>query len=128
MENKETPEEAALREAEEETGLDVEITRFVGTYLIEERDEVKKSYLFEGRVIGGTFQPEFPGCKGEWFPVDKLPFSMPKRNKEKVYDCLGNNSTPFSKNGQSLTLSREFLLACRHPLAALKYIVYRAGR
>lgn len=119
----ETPEETTLREAFEETGFKVKIVRYVGLYQRKSGGVEHKSYLFEGRVVSGEFRPEFPGCKGQWFPVDKLPLSMTDRAREKIFDCIKHRSGQFKKKHRPLTLIRNFHLLLLHPLAAVKYIV-----
>lgn len=119
----EAPEETALREAFEETGFKIKIKRFVGLYRREGGDVEHKSYLFEGRVVSGNFRPEFLGCKGKWFPVDKLPLSMTDRTKEKIFDCIKYKSGQFKKRHRPLTLKNNFHLLLLHPIAAAKYII-----
>lgn len=63
MEPEESPKKAALREAEEETGFKIKITRAVGIYYTKEKGLTTRSYLFEGRVTSGKFRPEFPAHK-----------------------------------------------------------------
>jgi 8-oxo-dGTP pyrophosphatase MutT (NUDIX family) len=72
IEKNETPEEAALREAYEETGFKTKIIKYCGTYQLTHN----KLHLYEGRIISGKFKPEFPGCKGKWFNVNQLPKDM----------------------------------------------------
>lgn len=101
IEKKETPEEAGIREAIEETGFKIKLIRKVGLYnIIDGKDELlRKSYLFEGRVITGNFKPEYPGCLGRWFSVKKLPKEITKATIEKIQDARNQplNAT-FVKN------------------------------
>ena len=119
----ETPAETALREAFEETGFKVKIARYAGLYQRESGKVEHKSYLFEGRIVSGEFKPEFPGCKGRWFSVDKLPWSMTDRTREKILDCLKHESEQFEKEHQPLRLRNNFHLLLPHPVATIKYIV-----
>ena len=72
MELGETVEEAVVREVAEETGLRVEISRFLGYANAIERDEagrVRYHYLilyFETRVCGGTLQAADDAAAAEW--------------------------------------------------------------
>lgn len=75
MEKGETPAAAAVREAKEETGLDVRLTRFVGVYSRELwRGDDYHIFVFAGAVIGGTLTPQ-PGeaLQAAFFPLDALP-------------------------------------------------------
>ncbi len=119
IENGETSEQAAVREAFEETGFEVKILRKVGVY----ENGLAKTHLFEGRVIKGDFKPEFPGCRGAWFKVDNLPKDMTHRAKEKVQDvssCF--DKTPFVKKIQGELISDNLILVLRHPCYLLKYL------
>jgi len=50
IEKNETPEEAALREAYEETGFKTKITKYCGTYQL----TYNKLHLYEGRIISAN--------------------------------------------------------------------------
>ena len=123
IESGESSEKAALREAFEETGFRVKIIRFVGLYRIQEGGKISyKSYLFEGRVVSGRFKPEFPGCRGRWFKVDKLPLSMTDRTKEKIFDCIKYQTKEFKKIARPLSLKNNLHLLLLHPLAVARFI------
>ncbi len=123
IESGESPEKAALREAFEETGFKVKITRFVGLYKIQEGGKIShKSYLYEGRVVSGRFKPEFPGCKGKWFKVDKLPLSMTNRAREKIFDCIKYQNKEFKKIAGPLSLRNNLHLLLLHPLVVARFI------
>lgn len=114
----EIPKQAAIREAQEETGFKVKIIREVGVY----SNLKHKSYLYEGRVISGKFKPEFLGCKGKWFKVTSLPFSMLSRTKEKIFNCIQHKGKPFEKKLKQLRLIDDLHLILFHPIASIKYI------
>ena len=59
---------AALREVKEETGLDAEIVRFMGTHVYEQRPD-QIVIAFHVRVIGGT------PCAGD--DVDEIEIAPP---------------------------------------------------
>lgn len=75
LEDDETLEECCIREAKEESGIDVEIVRLVGVYsnpLRDPRKIIAAAYLC--RPKGGKETPQ----QGEiqevkWFPLDQLP-------------------------------------------------------
>lgn len=121
VEKNEKPFEAAIREAYEETGFEIEIKKYLGVYQLPNH----RSYLFEGRVKSGRFRPEFPGCKGKWFPVNNLPFRMIDRTKRKILDAANHNSPPFVKKAEPLRLRNNWKLALRHPLVFLKFIFHK---
>lgn len=108
IEKGETPEKAALREAEEETGFKVKLTR--------------KTYFFEGRRTDGEFKPEFHGCKGEWFSINNLPVDLTFRTKQKILDAVNFSGKPFIKTITREPLLDNYQILLRHPFAAIKYI------
>jgi len=58
VEDNESLAQAAIREAKEETGLDVQLTRLVGTYSRSFGASVIHSILFAATAIGGTLSPQ----------------------------------------------------------------------
>jgi ADP-ribose pyrophosphatase YjhB (NUDIX family) len=75
LEEWEHPAEAAVREAREETGLEVELTAllgiFMGTYGPE--GNVVLSVFYRARVIGGEVQAGDDAAGAAWFRPDELP-------------------------------------------------------
>ena len=120
VEKGESPKEAALREAQEETGFKVKIVRKVGVYSRKQANYVYKSHLFEGRVISGKFKPEFPGCEGKWFPVNKLPLSVISRTKDVIFDCIKHKSGYFNKKSKRFSIMDNLHLIRLHPIATIK--------
>lgn len=124
IEEGETPQEAAIREAKEETGFKVKLLKEIGVYKLVKNDKViKNTYLYEGRVVSGTFKPEFVGCKGRWFEIDHLPVDLIVMVRQMIVDASLFNGVSFSKK-----ISREFKLSdfkiiFRHPLAAIKFFM-----
>lgn len=54
----ETLPQAAIREAKEETGLTVQLTRLIGLYDRSSGNRVSHNILFAARAIGGTLNPQ----------------------------------------------------------------------
>jgi 8-oxo-dGTP diphosphatase len=69
---------ACVREAREETGLDVSIIKMVGFYDDPKRDPEKHavSMAFLCRPVGGKLRPSSEATEIRWFPVDKPPEKM----------------------------------------------------
>ena len=67
----ERPEEAAVREMREETGLEVVITRRLDLGF----DEASRAIviLFEGRMVGGTLKADDDVEEARWFAPGELP-------------------------------------------------------
>ncbi|PIS14203.1 hypothetical protein COT65_00180 [Candidatus Shapirobacteria bacterium CG09_land_8_20_14_0_10_47_13] len=67
----ESPEEGAIREAEEETGLEVEANNLLKTFRFDEKDtEVK---VYKGRAVGGSLKLNEKECMGlGWFSREEI--------------------------------------------------------
>lgn len=65
VEEGETAEQAVLREVKEETGLDVEIERFLGTFT---RPHMKGRLMiaYSARMLGGKLQAGDDVCEARW--------------------------------------------------------------
>lgn len=108
--------QAAIREALEETGLEIELTRFVGIYSRPNWNWVSHVALFAGRVIGGQLQPQPDEVlEARYFSGDELDqvefFAGHHQRTLDVLDGIGNGVArcqdtpwPFEKG-----ISREEL-------------------
>ena len=86
MQSGELPTEAAVREAREETGLEVVIERLVGVYGKADKDELV--FAFTGRVIGGRLLPTDEADECRYYAVDAIPANTPPKHVERVHDAL----------------------------------------
>lgn len=76
LEEDEHPEQAAIREAKEETGLDVKITGLLGIYSDrygEDGDYYTISIQYLGEVIGGELSTSDDLTDLEWMPIGEVP-------------------------------------------------------
>lgn len=75
MEVDEHPEQAAIREAKEETGLDVAITKLLGIYVDRYGDDgdYTLNLHYIGEVTGGNMQPMDDVAALEWVPIEDVP-------------------------------------------------------
>ena len=64
---------AAIREAKEETGLDVELTAVAGVAQFEMPKAFVAMLCMEARVIGGEMQLSHEHNAFQWVPLSKLP-------------------------------------------------------
>ena len=86
VEKDETPEQAAMREAEEETGLKIKsLAGEIGTYTgsMGKRDKVKVFYTgdFEGNL---TLLPSLEIMGRSWFDIDTLPDEISPANRRRI--------------------------------------------
>jgi ADP-ribose pyrophosphatase YjhB (NUDIX family) len=73
MEVDETPQETAIRECREETGLDIKITGLIDVYAYKDYRGSGVSIVYKGLVAGGTPQPCDEVITAEFFGPDELP-------------------------------------------------------
>jgi len=98
VEDGESLAEAGIREAKEETGLDVELTRLVGVYSrIGGGMHDVHAVLYAARPVGGELKLQ-PGETVEvaYFPFDHLPSEMLFGHKKRISDAINN------RNGMSV--------------------------
>jgi len=82
--------DCAIREAREETGLEVRLTRFVGSYTRPGwSDGLYHVHLFAAEMIGGALQAQ----QGEvldmrFFPFDALPEGMLQGQRHRILDAV----------------------------------------
>lgn len=94
VEEGESLKEAAIRETKEETGIDVEITKFCGIF-----QNVKKSIcntLFLARPIGGEFRTSSESLEVGFFPIEEALKMVTIGNfRERIEYCLDERTHPF---------------------------------
>ncbi len=89
LETGETPEDAAIRETYEESGYEVKIDKYIGSYHRPQFHDVR--YIFRGCVIGGRALESGPETlEVNWYPVEKLPKWLAPSVREIVSDAISN--------------------------------------
>ena len=74
MEAGEHPEQSALRELQEETGVIAQLTGLFGVYAGFDDPRVRAVLiLYRGAITGGEQRPGDDAIELEWFPLDALP-------------------------------------------------------
>ena len=91
----EDPRQAAIREAKEETGLHITITRLLDIVFTPPADGEQGIrpivIIFEACVVGGTIQPQDDVDKVEWFTADTLPELAFKSTLETIQNWYAEN-------------------------------------
>lgn len=124
IEKKETPEKTAIREAFEETGFKIKITRKVANYF--NKDKLS-AHLFEGKIVSGKYKPEYKGCVGKWFYVKNLPKEMTKTKQMMIEDSLLNKMVIIKKEEPSVYSLNNIHLLLINPKMAFKYLLNQIG-
>lgn len=84
----ESPQEAAVREAREETGLDVELEHLVGVYCLRP-ERLGLRFVFKAHVSDGELL-RFPTAEiseATWWPIDGLPANMTETAPHGIRDA-----------------------------------------
>jgi ADP-ribose pyrophosphatase YjhB (NUDIX family) len=121
VEPDETYEQAAVREAREETGYEVELERLVGEYW---RPQVPPGggmmRVYTGRIVGGdSSQHDWESLDVRWFPLDTLPRRLFSFSRQHIQDACAQEAEPYQKE-QRLSTAQAVLLA--------SFLVYRRIR
>jgi ADP-ribose pyrophosphatase YjhB (NUDIX family) len=92
VEDGESLAEAAIREAKEETGVDVELTRLVGVYSrIGGMWNDVHAVLFAARPVGGELRLQ-PGetVEVKYFPFDEVPDEILFGHRKRIEDAIND--------------------------------------
>ncbi len=73
MEIGETPQQSAIRECKEESGLDIEISRLIDVFYYEDFRGSGVLIMFKGQVIGGQLHAGDDAQQAQFFRSDNLP-------------------------------------------------------
>ena len=95
----ESPWDAVLREAKEETGLEVEISRLAGIYFKPKENEIVFSFLCA--VLSGQLVLNDEADKIEYFSIDKLPPNTPPKQVERMKDVRQDQLVYKIQTGKS---------------------------
>ncbi len=89
--------DAGIREVFEETGYEIEVERRVGEYKRPNFDGGVK-YVCVGRTVAGAaIQGNDETRQVKWFPLNRLPFSLPSFMREYIQDALRDHNDVLKK-------------------------------
>jgi 8-oxo-dGTP diphosphatase len=102
VESGELPNEAVIREVEEETGLQVAIERLVGVYgKVYKRDELV--FAFVCRVVGGEIYLTDEADECKYFAINEIPVDTIPKHVERITDALKDDAQPIFRREFSLS-------------------------
>ncbi len=97
LEKGEMPEDAANREAYEETGYEVKIEKYIGSYHRPQFHDIR--HVFRGRIIGGcALESGLETAAVNWYPVHQLPKRLAPSVREIVTDAISNRDEVIRKD------------------------------
>ena len=107
----ETYEQAAVREAREETGYEIALDRLVGTYWRPQFPHGGNTQcVYAGYVTGGDPSlHDWESLQVKWFPLDALPRRLFPFSREQILDACARADGPLKKE-QRLPKMQLFLL------------------
>ncbi|MDC2866355.1 NUDIX hydrolase [Bacillus sp. BP-3] len=84
----------AIREAKEETGIDIKIVKYCGVY--QNVSQCICNHLFVGKPIGGQFTTSSESLEVGYFSIEEaLQMITWKNFKERILHCLDEENQPF---------------------------------
>lgn len=87
----EGPEQTAMRELQEETGLDIAVRNIYGVYRGQERpDHEILLVVYRGEILGGNLQPGDDALEARWFDLAQLPENIAFRLHRNILAELSN--------------------------------------
>ncbi len=126
VERGETPEEAAIREVKEETGLNVTIIRKIATYYPANK-LASLTYFFEAEIQSGTTQKTDETKDIAFFPTSALPQYLPPPYRDWIEDALQRFPQPLEKKITSVNYRTLLVYLVTHPILVCRFLLTRMG-
>lgn len=122
----ESPEQAACREMEEETGYQTSVVRKIVDYLPIKylTDYV---YFFEMEVIGGSLKIGSETQDLGFFSVEEFPSPIPLFYFHWIQDALTQAPLPLSKKVKKIYWKTAFQFLYKHPVCVFRFLLTRVG-
>ncbi len=122
----ESPEQGALRETEEETGLEVSLKRAVAVYLPVNR-LTQKTFFFELEQVGGHPKPSAEAQEVAFFALDQLPKRLAPPFAHWIRDACLESQEIIIKKTEGVTYTLLLKLIVLHPILVLRYFLTKLG-
>lgn len=120
----ETPEEATVREMEEETGFQVKIIRKIAEYSPANR-LTKYTHFFECAIVSGEAKLTEETSGIDFFPTDALPKKMPAPYPQWIADALTRAPTLIKKRLDYINYTLLLKTLLQHPILTGKFLLTR---
>jgi ADP-ribose pyrophosphatase YjhB (NUDIX family) len=126
MEMSETPQDATIREVQEETGLLVKIVRQIAQY-----EPVNKltqiSHVFECEVISGQQQIGSETKSIQYFPIDSLPKHLAPPFPGWIKDALSFRKEIIRNKIEGVSYWILIKLLILHPILVIRFLLTKIG-
>lgn len=126
IEDGESPEDAVVREAEEETGCRVSITRKSAIYYPVNRLTVT-THVYLCEVVGGSPSTGDETREIGFFPLSSLPDTFFHVHRDFVDDALQGKNAPQEKKLTQVTYFQLFRYFTRHPIRVIRFVLSQFG-
>jgi 8-oxo-dGTP diphosphatase len=121
----ESPENAACREMEEETGYRVKIIRKIAEYSPTNR-LAKLTHFYEVAVLEGAPKTGAETRGIDFFALDQLPL-LPPPYKHWIADAAARHETMLKKNVEGVNYATLLKLLVQHPVLVGRFLLTRMG-
>jgi ADP-ribose pyrophosphatase YjhB (NUDIX family) len=105
IEPNETPADAAIREAKEEIGVQIEIIRLLGVYTKPKNNDIVFTFL--AKITNGLPTLSNEADDVRYFSIDKLPPNINPFQVERIHDAMKNSREIFFKKQIDSTISAK---------------------
>jgi 8-oxo-dGTP diphosphatase len=122
----ESPEEAACREMEEETGLKVEIVRKIAEYTPINK-LARLTHFFEVKKIEGKLTTGSETFDLKFYHRYQLPKHFPEFQKEWIEDAFQRAPGVLYKKLTYVTYWKLFTTFLKHPLIVFRFLLTKIG-
>lgn len=122
----ESPEEAALREASEETGFTLEIARQVAEYFPVNK-LTKLTYFYECKIVSGEAQTSLETQAICFFPLNELPRLLPPPYPGWIRDAAADHPKVLRKKIAGVSYFVCLKLLIQHPLLVGRFFLTKFG-
>jgi 8-oxo-dGTP diphosphatase len=121
----ETPEAAACREMEEETGYQVKIVRKIAEYSPTNR-LAKPTHFYEVGVLDGAPKTGSETKAVEFFELDQLPI-LPPPYQYWIGDAAARHSMVLKKNIEGVNYATLLKMLVQHPVIVGRFLLTKIG-
>lgn len=126
VEQLESPEDAVIREVQEETGLKITIARKIAEY--EPLNKLAcKTHLFECSLVEGSLATGPETRNLGFFSISKLPPSLFHLHFDWIQDALLNQQEIIRKSITQITYKQAFCYFLRHPIQVIRFALSQLG-